>query len=59
MGCPREPDRISAEISPAKTINQIVWRPGREGEQGQQIAVAADDSSVRVYNVAVRTRGVQ
>lgn len=52
-------DAISAEISPAKTINQIVWRPGREGEQGQQIAVAADDSSVRVYNVAVRTRGVQ
>lgn len=43
---------VSAEISPAKTINQIVWRPGRSEEQGQQIAVAADDSSVRVYNIA-------
>jgi len=52
-------DKISTEISPAKIINQIVWRPGREGDQGQQIAVAADDSSVRVYNVAVRTGGVQ
>ena len=40
---------ISKDISPAKTINQIVWRPGRNG--GQQIAVATDDSSVRVYNV--------
>jgi elongator complex protein 2 len=43
---------VAAEISPAKTINQIVWRPGRSEEQRQQIAVAADDSSVRVYNVA-------
>ena len=58
---PRDADvhKISTEISPAKIINQIVWRPGREGDQGQQIAVAADDSSVRVYNVAVRTGGVQ
>ncbi|KAF2621133.1 WD40 repeat-like protein [Macroventuria anomochaeta] len=42
---------VSAESSPAKTINQIVWRPARSEEQGQQIAVAADDSSVRVYNI--------
>lgn len=40
---------ISKDILPAKTINQIVWRPGRSG--GQQIAVATDDSSVRVYNI--------
>jgi elongator complex protein 2 len=43
---------ISAKISPAKTINQIVWRPGRTDEQKQQIAVATEDSSVRVYTVA-------
>lgn len=43
---------IDAEISPAKTINQIVWRPGRQEEQEQQIAVATDDSSVRLYNIA-------
>lgn len=43
---------VDAECSPTKTVNQIVWRPGRSEEQGQQIAVATDDSSVRVYNVA-------
>jgi elongator complex protein 2 len=53
-----EVETISSEISPAKAINQIVWRPGREGER-QQIAVAADDSSVRVYNIVAATGGVQ
>ena len=43
---------VSVDNSPAKTINQIVWRPGRNEEQVQQIAVAIDDSSVRLYNVA-------
>ncbi|KZM18505.1 Elongator subunit elp2 [Ascochyta rabiei] len=43
---------MDANISPAKTINQIDWRPNRDEERSQQIAVAADDSSVRVYNVA-------
>jgi elongator complex protein 2 len=42
---------VSAELAPAKTINQIVWRPGRSAEQDQQIAVATDDTSLRVYNV--------
>ncbi|KAJ4985030.1 Elongator complex protein 2 [Stagonosporopsis vannaccii] len=42
---------VGAESSPAKTINQITWRPGRSEEQYQQIAVATDDSSVRVYNI--------
>ena len=45
---------IGAGITPAKTINQIAWRPGSSEEQGQQIAVATDDSSVRVYNVAAK-----
>lgn len=54
-----EVETISTEISPAKTINQIVWRPGREGEHGQQIAVAADDSSVRVYNIGAGAGGAQ
>ncbi|KAJ8113593.1 hypothetical protein OPT61_g4311 [Boeremia exigua] len=43
---------VGAEIAPAKTINQIMWRPGRSVDQMRQIAVATDDSSVRVYNVA-------
>ncbi|KAF9692895.1 hypothetical protein EKO04_009048 [Ascochyta lentis] len=42
---------MSAWISPAKTINQIDWRPGRNEEASQQIAVAADDCSVRLYSV--------
>ncbi|KAJ4370281.1 Elongator subunit elp2 [Didymella sp. IMI 355093] len=45
---------LSADISPAKTVNQITWRPGRSEGQKQQIAVATDDSSVRVYNVMPR-----
>lgn len=47
---------LDAEISPAKPINQIVWRPRRSEGQRQQIAVATDDSSVRVYNVEEGTR---
>lgn len=41
---------IQPEMSPARTINQIVWRPGRN-KMEQQIAVASDDTSVRIYNV--------
>ncbi|CAO2651769.1 Nn.00g000520.m01.CDS01 [Neocucurbitaria sp. VM-36] len=41
---------IKTELSPAKTINQIVWRPGRtEGQQ--QIAVVSDDTSLRIFNI--------
>ncbi|KAF2821968.1 RNA polymeras-like protein II Elongator subunit [Ophiobolus disseminans] len=39
-----------ADLTPAKTVNQIVWRPGRvKGEL--QLAVVSDDTSVQVYNV--------
>jgi elongator complex protein 2 len=41
---------VEMGISPAKGINQIVWRPGRHGER-QQMAVASEDSSVRIFNV--------
>ncbi|KAH6625203.1 RNA polymeras-like protein II Elongator subunit [Boeremia exigua] len=47
-----EVTQVVAELAPVKTINQIVWRPGRSELQGQQIAVATDDSSVHIYNVA-------
>ncbi|CAN9238999.1 unnamed protein product [Alternaria alternata] len=47
-----EVSMVKAELVPAKTITHIVWRPGRaEGEQ-QQIAVASDDTSLRVFNVS-------
>ena len=43
---------VKAELAPAKSVNQIVWRPGRaKGEH--QVAVASDDSSVRAYDVRV------
>lgn len=42
---------ISADLAPAKTVNQIVWRPGREGDAQQQVAVASDDTSLRIFNV--------
>jgi elongator complex protein 2 len=41
---------IASELLPAKTINQIVWRPDRQDGQ-QQIAVASDDTSLRIFNV--------
>ncbi|KAF2451976.1 RNA polymeras-like protein II Elongator subunit [Karstenula rhodostoma CBS 690.94] len=41
---------VAKEVSPAKGINQIVWRPGRGGE-GHQMAVASEDSSVRIFDV--------
>lgn len=41
---------VGRDVAPAKGINQIVWRPGREG-RAQQMAVASEDSSVRVFNV--------
>ena len=42
---------VAAELAPAKTVNQIVWRPGRSAEETQQMAVVADDCSLRMYNV--------
>jgi elongator complex protein 2 len=45
-----EVSAIASELLPAKTINQIVWRPGRQDGQ-QQIAVASDDTSLRIFSV--------
>jgi elongator complex protein 2 len=41
---------LKAEMVPAKTINQIVWRPAR-AQDTQQVAVVSDDTSLRLYNV--------
>jgi elongator complex protein 2 len=41
---------IASELQPTKTINQIVWRPGRQDGE-QQIAVVSDDTSLRIFNV--------
>jgi elongator complex protein 2 len=41
---------LKAELVPAKTINQVVWRPAR-ATQEQQVAVVSDDTSLRLYNV--------
>jgi len=43
--------KVNTELSPTKTINQIAWRPARVGSK-QQIAVASDDSSIRIFNVS-------
>ncbi|KAI4671553.1 uncharacterized protein J4E78_000049 [Alternaria triticimaculans] len=43
---------VKADLVPAKTINQIVWRPGRADGEPQQIAVASDDTTLRVFNVS-------
>jgi elongator complex protein 2 len=41
---------LKATIVPAKTVNQIVWRPGRV-DDAQQMAVVSDDTSLRLYKV--------
>ncbi|KAF1918562.1 RNA polymeras-like protein II Elongator subunit [Ampelomyces quisqualis] len=43
---------VKAELGPAKTINQVVWRPGR-AENEQQFAMVSDDSSLRLYDVFI------
>ena len=43
---------VKADLVPAKTINQIVWRPGRADGEPQQIAVASDDTTLRIFNVS-------
>ncbi|KAF2710061.1 WD40 repeat-like protein [Pleomassaria siparia CBS 279.74] len=43
---------VSGKLSPAKTINQLVWRPSKE-DVDRQLAVASDDTSVRIFKVVV------
>jgi len=42
---------LSPNLTTAKTVNQIVWRPSRGVGVEQQFAVASDDTSIRVFNV--------
>lgn len=44
---------VSKDISSAKTVNQIAWRPGGTETLAHQIAVASDDASIRIYSVAL------
>ncbi|EAT76474.2 hypothetical protein SNOG_16102 [Parastagonospora nodorum SN15] len=41
---------IKSELCPAKTVNQLVWRPARTQDQ-QQVAVVSDDTSMRLYDI--------
>ncbi|KAH5392156.1 hypothetical protein HBI26_225420 [Parastagonospora nodorum] len=41
---------IKSELCPAKTVNQVVWRPARTQDQ-QQVAVVSDDTSMRLYDI--------
>ncbi|KAF1833401.1 WD40 repeat-like protein [Decorospora gaudefroyi] len=41
---------VRTDLLSAKTINQIVWRPGSREEE-LQVAVASDDTSLRIFNV--------
>lgn len=48
---------VSEKISPAKTINQLVWRPGKREDGVTELAVASDDNSVRILQVALPAAG--
>ncbi|KAH7132475.1 elongator protein 2 [Dendryphion nanum] len=45
---------IEGKLSSSRTINQLSWRPhSRNDSTKQQLAVASDDNSVRVFDVVV------
>ncbi|KAF2865414.1 WD40-repeat-containing domain protein [Massariosphaeria phaeospora] len=43
---------VGTRLCPAKTISQLSWRPHEEDSK-QQLAVASDDTSVRVFNISL------
>jgi elongator complex protein 2 len=43
---------LNRQIIPNKTINQLAWRPYREQRATSQLAVASDDSSIRIFTVS-------
>lgn len=56
VGCTRsdaldnvETHAVESDLLPAKSVNQVVWRPTQG--HGQQLAVASDDTSLRIYNI--------
>jgi elongator complex protein 2 len=44
---------VNENLRPARTINQLVWRPGNAG--AHELAVASDDSSVRIFRIRGQT----
>jgi elongator complex protein 2 len=44
---------VNEKMSPAKAINQLAWRPVKGGESHYELAVASDDSSVRILRVSL------
>ncbi|PSN65761.1 RNA polymeras-like protein II Elongator subunit [Corynespora cassiicola Philippines] len=47
-------EMVDGGAAPGRTVNQVAWRPSADEHEGAgllQLAVASDDSSVRVYNV--------
>ncbi|KAF2733902.1 WD40 repeat-like protein [Polyplosphaeria fusca] len=47
-----EMTKIAMSLCAAKTINQVAWRPWKEGHRDLQLAIASDDSSVRILNIS-------
>ncbi|KAF2269747.1 RNA polymeras-like protein II Elongator subunit [Lojkania enalia] len=43
--------KLVETICPARTINELVWRPNRVDDRKHQLAAASDDGSVRIYNI--------
>ncbi|KAF2475152.1 RNA polymeras-like protein II Elongator subunit [Lindgomyces ingoldianus] len=44
--------KVDTKLNPARSINRIAWRPNMENEK-QQLGVASDDNSVRVFEVSL------
>ncbi|KLJ12455.1 elongator complex protein 2 [Blastomyces silverae] len=55
LGEVREAMALPALECPSKAITQLAWRPvgaeGKEADEGYELAVASEDSSVRVFKV--------
>ncbi|KAF2503059.1 RNA polymeras-like protein II Elongator subunit [Lophium mytilinum] len=49
---------VGKEFVPAKQVNQLAWRPAYQGvgqEERQELAIASEDSSVRILRVRIAT----
>ncbi|KAF2123184.1 RNA polymeras-like protein II Elongator subunit [Lophiotrema nucula] len=46
-----ETSKMDESISPSRTINQLAWRPRKGGNGKQQLAIASDDTSVRILDL--------
>ncbi|KAF2140509.1 uncharacterized protein K452DRAFT_299261 [Aplosporella prunicola CBS 121167] len=50
---------VEAAVAPSDAVNELAWRPAREGREGElELAVASEDGSVRIFGVELESGAV-